>query len=282
MIPTNEIIVFPGTGPHFSSMVYVEAMSPLARQILKRVPVEGDIQIGYDSLTGYYHARFRANSHDIDVRYYKVFSYTIDGKPGWQGCPYYQQDAFVDSIREAVLDDGSAKERLPLADLWVMQQSIRNTKQIDPMVEFVATGGRWTKEELELHSKIHGRVAYPIYITRFPDGMKMIHDGHHRAVSTFLGERKFLGEGEYVVRDWTYESYSQIAFERNYVTPFDPRTEVRLNDFGGFKVEVMKRYQNTGPEATTRFINNHRHLFCEPRRIKTVVELAEAYERGSH
>jgi hypothetical protein len=166
---------------------------------------------------------------------------------------------------------------LPIDQLIVMQQSIRDREQIKSMVEYATAGGLWTQQRIDTHAKAHGRKAYPIYITRFPDGDLMIHDGHHRVMATCIAGRHALKEEEYVIRDWNYESYNEVAFDRGYVTPFDPKTEVRLDDFADFKVYVLT-LALTDKHAATEYVWNNPARYKEDRKIRTVLELAEHYK----
>lgn len=156
------------------------------------------------------------------------------------------------------------KNMIDISVLIVMQDELRVPEQIEGMIAFVKSGGRW---------KLDG---YPIYISRFPDGAEMIHDGHHRIVATWIAGRQILHDGEYFLKEWTYEQYNSIFFERGYVTPHDPRTHVRTADFLAFKREALDIAAHKSPEEATTFIHANRHRFCRARKISKVSELAEA------
>jgi hypothetical protein len=163
---------------------------------------------------------------------------------------------------------------LDIDTLIVLQSDIRKQEQLPDMIRYVRGGGFWTSDALNEHASVKGlRAPQPIYISRFPDKRMKIHDGHHRLVSTFLGGRAFLREDEYVVGDWTYEAYNTINPDVRYVTPFDPRTEVRLADFGEYKAEAL-RLLDEAPHALPEFARKNRHRYCQPRNIWTVRELA--------
>lgn len=68
----------------------------------------------------------------------------------------------------------------------------------------------------------------------------MIQDGHHRAVSTLLGGRKFFTDEEYQIQHWNYDEYLQVNLKNGWYTPYDPKTEVRIEDIKTYKEEVQK------------------------------------------
>ena len=156
-----------------------------------------------------------------------------------------------------------------IAELVVTQEVLRNPQQLPEMVSFVISGGFWNKASLKDAGKL-------IYISQFPDNKLAIHDGHHRAVSIHLGGRTYLREDEYELAPWSYESYINIVPEFNWVTPFDPRTEVRTADFGDFRtkaLDLLKRY----PDKAEEFIFSQKKTFSHPRNIVSVGELAQKY-----
>ena len=75
-----------------------------------------------------------------------------------------------------------------------------------------------------------------IAISVFPDGKMFLRDGLHRVTAIHL-ERpgRELHESEYVLEPMTYRRYATPNLEKGWITPFDPRFEVRLNDFIDFK-----------------------------------------------
>jgi hypothetical protein len=151
---------------------------------------------------------------------------------------------------------------LPLDSLTISQQVIRRPDEIARMVKHVREGKGWHECD------------QPIWITRFEDGMLLLHNGHHRAVSTHLGGRFELLAGEYEFHDYKYIDYTSLVPENGYFTPFDPRTEVRLGDFKPFKDMAVRLYIEQ-PEALAAYVRDNKHLYAEPRRIWRVSELAE-------
>ena len=100
---------------------------------------------------------------------------------------------------------------LSLYDLRVTQDNIRCSDNLQPMIDHVKAGGLFSG----------------MCVFSFPDGRKFLHDGHHRVVSIWLGGRRHLEPQEYVVINSTYENITSVLFDKFFVTPFDPRTEMR-------------------------------------------------------
>jgi hypothetical protein len=163
---------------------------------------------------------------------------------------------------------------MQLRGLYVMQEGIRNFEQIAQMIEFVRAGGVWTKPVLEAFSK--GKHTKLIEIAEFHDGIRMIHDGHHRAASTLLGGREFFYPEEYFVRRWDYADYLYSNFATGWYTPYDPRTHVRIANFFKFKDKVIEL--SADPLEAEKYIRENKELYLVPRKIKFLPELARLYQ----
>ena len=57
------------------------------------------------------------------------------------------------------------------------------------------------------------------------------------------GRKEIFPEEYKVLPNNTFERSMKPCFEEGYVTPFDPRTELRYADFGTFKSEILKMYR---------------------------------------
>jgi len=156
-----------------------------------------------------------------------------------------------------------------LTDLIVTQSSLRDYDQIPQMASIVRNGGYWTLDVLE---KYNPKSTALIQISRFEDGLMYIHDGHHRAVATWLGGRVTLREDEYQVREYTYERYMTTKLKLGYFTPFDPRTHVRKPEFFKFKMEAQVIYDNH-PEQLEDWIKSHENEYKEVRDVYNVYGL---------
>lgn len=145
--------------------------------------------------------------------------------------------------------------------LKVMQDGLRASVPLGEMVAFVKAGGIYTPELLQERV---GKVQL-IGITRFEDGALYIHDGHHRVASIWLsGARDYLYEREYFIKESTYARYMTPHFEMGWVTPFDPRIEVRVADFGDFKQVVIEMAAKS-PNKAIAYIQRNRQLYVLPR-----------------
>jgi hypothetical protein len=159
-----------------------------------------------------------------------------------------------------------------LAELWVMQEELRHP--IEDMLWHVLQGGGWTRQEIERHSAN----SEPIQIVEFEDGCRMIHDGHHRVMASFLTGRTLTPQ-EYIIVPMTYDRYRTPNFSIGFVTPFDPVTEVRIHDFMDFKKSVLHALAEGQMEVAYNLMQLK--TFCRPRTIKTVAELAAKIRGGA-
>lgn len=167
---------------------------------------------------------------------------------------------------------------IPIDELMIMQHDLRNFTQIDEMIKYVSNGGFWTQDALAAFAvKFHHERVCPLMeIVFFPDGQKMVHDGHHRLVSTYLGGRDYVRGDEYVMKLWKYEDYLHINFDNRWVTPFDPRTHVRVADIGVFKKTALD-LSKTDADAAKSYIRAHQHTYVEARKWTGVANLAQTY-----
>lgn len=166
---------------------------------------------------------------------------------------------------------------IELSQLEVTHNHLRNHAVLPEMVRHVSEGGLWDRKSLEIYackdSRHIGRVAPLIQITRFEDGRLFVHDGHHRSVSVFLAGRMHLHDSEYVMTDWKYKDYLEISHPNGWYTPFDPRIQCRAPSFSKFKSLAKQRFIESDP-CVFDWIMENTSIFCEPREIHTVEELA--------
>jgi hypothetical protein len=171
-----------------------------------------------------------------------------------------------------------------LSDLIVMQQELRYPECLPQMIDHVKDGGLWDRAYLSSFAKANNLRQSPlIQISRFPDGLLFLHDGHHRSVASFLGGRKEYYPEEYQIKNWTYDQYSSINFDIGFVTPFDPRTQVRKADLASFKKKIKtlaaenQEYAREIVWLASKGLCEARDIYWEPRKIKTIAELAGIY-----
>jgi len=168
-------------------------------------------------------------------------------------------------------------------DFFITQNGLRNLKALPDMIRYVRNGGIYN---LETISKFSEKSVPLIAITRFEDGREAIHDGHHRVASIWLsGTRDFLYDDEYIVKEMTYDYYNELGFPVGWVTPFDPRTHVRLCDFKNFKAKAVELYKAGKVDEATKFVAENQSLYLMPRTLKHdhisgVLTMEEAKEHG--
>ena len=166
-------------------------------------------------------------------------------------------------------------QQLQLDTLGIMHDEIRHKHQVVEMSWLVRDGLFWSRDVLRAHADKHNApVPHPIAIACFPDGRMMIRDGHHRCLATYIGGRAYLRHDEYSLEAYTYEMYAEINFEAGFVTPFDPRTEVRVPDFTAFRQEVFRRYARS-PEEAIAFIRQNKSRYARPHTRNTLAQMAE-------
>jgi hypothetical protein len=172
-----------------------------------------------------------------------------------------------------------SKMPIKLNELIVMQENLRHTSQIEKMIYFVKNGGFWTEDVLKKYAESVGTRVCPLMeVVCFPDGKRMIHDGHHRIVSIYLGGRDYLREDEFILKYWDYKDYLNVNIDNRWVTPFDPRTEVRVPDIGEFKKKAIDLFA-ADPEKAREFIFKNKMSYIKDRNISWVSSLARNYLR---
>ncbi len=85
------------SGSYFAEGVVTNYLKPFAEAVEKKVVLESEIELSYDSREDFYHIEFRAGGRNFDIKYYKVFSLSVDGVRGWD-CPSYMWLDLVDMI----------------------------------------------------------------------------------------------------------------------------------------------------------------------------------------
>ncbi len=171
---------------------------------------------------------------------------------------------------------------LAISELIVIQNGLRNHKQVARMVEFVKAGGKFTFDaRLAQHllaDPNRQSLPPPIHIAVMSDDRLVLHDGHHRAVAMFLGGRMHIEESEYEYGHYSYEDYATPHPEKGWFTPFNIGVEVRKPDFSWFKSNAQKIYERNGLPMLLEFIATDYESYLEPRQIWTVEQLAQVYQ----
>lgn len=120
----------------------------------------------------------------------------------------------------------------------------------------------------------------PVDLEYFPeDGRILVRNGHHRmAIWKNAGIRELVntdGHQDFKIRVFSYALYNQanFVFDRDgkldavasWLTPFDPRTHVRMPEFKAFKLFIKLLIDNgVSLEEVDRFIREHGELYLQP------------------
>lgn len=155
---------------------------------------------------------------------------------------------------------------MPIGSLLATQYGYRDDAGVKEMVEFVSQGGEFNAKPL-------------IQVFLLEDGKLFVHDGHHRSMAVYLSGRDYLKPSEYLLSPITYRALGSVNFDAGYVTPYDPRTEMRLSDFRIFKKTARQlRDDLSNPHRETdamTYITENRPLYCITHRpYETIPEMA--------
>lgn len=168
-------------------------------------------------------------------------------------------------------------DNLPVSDLLVTQDGLRDYEQLKRMTNFVRAGGLFDDATLGSYAIRHdlSKVAPRIEIARFEDNIMAVHNGHHRIMSIYFGRRdKKLHPTEFFIKDWRYRDYKDIVLPY-WVTPFDVMDELRVHELHEWKDEVHKYYELHGEPATEKFILQNKQRYAYKRgTIYTVGDLS--------
>jgi hypothetical protein len=117
----------------------------------------------------------------------------------------------------------------------------------------------------------------PIILAQFPDDKLYLWDGHHRVVAIYLGGRDELLAEEYMVMKCNFAFAKTIHLAQWFLTPFDPRTEIRLAEFGTWKQEVgeLLHKQKKSKEEIALYIKQNKSRYATSRTFHTVREMLQ-------
>lgn len=77
-----------------------------------------------------------------------------------------------------------------------------------------------------------------------------------------------------IVPNNTYDFTARIRWEVGFVTPFDPRIEVRTSNFFHFKTEMLRLGESGQIEEAEARILASKDIYVAPRTLRTIAELA--------
>eukprot|EP01100_Stratorugosa_tubuloviscum_P006560 TRINITY_DN281_c0_g5_i1.p1 TRINITY_DN281_c0_g5~~TRINITY_DN281_c0_g5_i1.p1 ORF type:complete len:262 (-),score=105.48 TRINITY_DN281_c0_g5_i1:153-938(-) len=168
-----------------------------------------------------------------------------------------------------------------LSQLIITQRGIRNPESLLQLSRFISMGGRFNKGIMNMNTNINTNIDMNMYnsnknlitIYRFEDGKLYLWDGHHRVVALFVAGRLFLHPDEYIIKLGTFKETNSILENENYFTPFDPRFEIRLPEFGAFKQCAFQILKTRGIQGVQQFIKDCRGLYVAKRTFTNINEL---------
>lgn len=169
---------------------------------------------------------------------------------------------------------------LSILPLGVTQDGLRDPAQLDRMVQFVKEGGVFDQASMEVFKKNNpnAHLGPVVQIAEFEDGRQFIADGHHRIMAIYEAGRRQLHDSEYVIVKWKYKDYTDIHFESKWVTPFDPRLEIRFPDYLAFKKQVYEHLANS-QQSAIEFILANKHQYAVKRQYFSVLHFFDLYGR---
>lgn len=169
---------------------------------------------------------------------------------------------------------------IPFKQINVTQASIRNHDQIRGMSIFVQDGGVFDRNALNKYSQKQNKKPSPlVQLNLFEDDSLFLLDGHHRSIGILEGGRTHFEDNEVTILKYTYREFAEIAFLKpsgewmGWVTPFDPRTHVRLPDIKDFKEKVKDIYYDQSPDHARHLILTRPDLYRQERLAKTVWDI---------
>lgn len=133
-----------------------------------------------------------------------------------------------------------------------------------------AGGGHDRRTQAQLRA-----ACAPIILALLPDERLYVWDGHHRVAAIHLGGRDHLLPEEYSTMRCNFKFAQTVSFATWFLTPFDPRTEIRVPEFGSFKNEVaVQLKKKKKPEAeVVEYIMSNRQMYVLPRTFESVAEM---------
>lgn len=141
------------------------------------------------------------------------------------------------------------------------QYSLRNPNQVRPMAEHVINCMESAFAKCYLR-RFNFESTRLIQIHRIEDTM-FLADGHHRVSAIFLAGQDYLCEDQYEIVPMDLSQYLEINFQTNWVTPYNPFTEVRHSNLAEFK-RAVNLFKHNAEEAIN-YIRTRKALYTIPR-----------------
>lgn len=115
-------------------------------------------------------------------------------------------------------------------------------------------------------------VTNRIVIITTEDDVNYLVDGHHTVTAAMNAGVQFP---KHLVKQERY-SYLELNSHNipiGYVTPYNPKIEVRKPDFKWFKQAILNIYNSGKPDWAVDCIHRYRKSYIETRKIQTIEQL---------
>eukprot|EP01114_Cavostelium_apophysatum_P020652 TRINITY_DN6981_c0_g1_i1.p1 TRINITY_DN6981_c0_g1~~TRINITY_DN6981_c0_g1_i1.p1 ORF type:complete len:253 (-),score=38.49 TRINITY_DN6981_c0_g1_i1:34-738(-) len=186
-----------------------------------------------------------------------------------------------------MVDGEEWNEKFLLSELIVTQHGFRsqNREKLQQMINYVAKGGLFDDQELRRYKKEKHKETDRITLAKFerteqtiPHCCTYIWDGHHRVLAMYLGGRNYIDPSEYrIITNFRYDLTAKKHLSSGFVTPFDPREEVRLPGFYDFKKEALEeiRRHNWSESEIDEYLEKNASRYKRKREFSTIGEMAD-------
>lgn len=160
---------------------------------------------------------------------------------------------------------------IAIADLQPTQAGLRNPLHMLQLAKGLEDGSR---------TIVVNDPKKRILVSKFEDNQIFVHNGHHRVCAKVLAGKDRLENDEFRLEDWTYEQYQEFNWDTGFLTPFDPKFDLRLADLSRFREAVRIVKEKNGADDAETFVRNHAWLYLTPRRLHSFGELAAISAAG--
>ena len=119
----------------------------------------------------------------------------------------------------------------------------------------------------------------PIYAIQTEDGKLYLTDGHHEMTAAYAEGIPFPIH-KMCIQKYTYDEINTINLSQWYVTPYDPRSHVRKDNFRWFKNAIQQIYENNqqyGKLWAINAINDYKKFYLENRQIHSLKDMRDKY-----
>ncbi|NJO65004.1 MAG: hypothetical protein HC836_44900 [Richelia sp. RM2_1_2] len=152
-----------------------------------------------------------------------------------------------------------------ISELWPSQYELRHPVSLSGLISLLEKKGNFSIKNLSNNYTSSFHQPRIIKINIFEDGFKIVHDGHHRVIAILLSGRDFLYSDEYEIVHHTYEGYMSVNFNIDWVTPFDPRFEVRFGNYTEYKKKVQEIRETLSDKKAIEYIYRMRPVYIRSR-----------------